>query len=144
MTTIERLMKSLVSPPGNGHRGSVDLQAALANERARSDRSGNPFAFVVIRVEGSSNGTLPRERAAQLLAEAVQDRTRGIDTVAYWGEDLAIILPYTSTESVNRLLQSIENMYTVRARDEVSGPSGIPDISFDIYSHPETVQEKAE
>lgn len=144
ITHLRRLFSRVPDDTTRAAQLHVELQTALTAERSRSDRSGLPFTFVVMSIERRMSGTFTHERARQILAEAVQTRTRSIDTTARQGDDLAVIFPYTTAADADAILSSIEKVYTERALGEASSSSLIPRITFDVYSHPERVQEKAE
>lgn len=104
----------------------TDKLTGLANERAfhrvlnaqvtRSRRYTNPLCLAVVEIDAEPEN----EEAAQDIILAVsrylRDRLRWVDLIARWSDDrFMLILPETSTEDANMILNKIKNEFATAA-----------------------------
>lgn len=116
------------------------FQIVLNAERARSDRSGWPFTLVVMKVLGQEAG----DDASATLMEVLQERTRQIDYKGWYKGDVAVILPYTHTESATELLKDIEERFAKRVRKNAEAIGALPELEFTVYCYPPSIDRKVE
>jgi lipopolysaccharide/colanic/teichoic acid biosynthesis glycosyltransferase len=90
-------------PPRVAH-DIATFRQILDHERARTDRSGQPFTVVVIQGRDASNPKGALESVAEFLAT----RLRNIDEFGWMpGGRLAALLPYTSVEGAWKVADDI-------------------------------------
>jgi len=93
--------------PLGGARGILDIEAfnlALLKERTRSDRSGEPFALILIDLEKLAVGSsVPSDPIA-----ALRHRLRIIDEIGWFdSQRIGIFLPCTSMRGANVVVEVI-------------------------------------
>jgi diguanylate cyclase (GGDEF)-like protein len=116
----------------------TDKLTGLANERAfhrvlnaqvtRSRRYTNPLCLAVVEIDAEPEN----EEAAQDIILAVsrylRDRLRWVDLIARWSDDrFMLILPETSTEDANKILNKIKNEFATAAL-----PDAIANLTIDL------------
>lgn len=143
MSPIRHFLSALKIHPGLQTTDVLSPQAfqtVLTTERARSDRSGWPFTLVSIKVLNGEQ----IDPVSKMLLEVVQERTRQIDYKGWYGGDLALILPYTHTDSANDLLNAIEERYARRVRKQGAALGAPPELEFTVYCYPPAIDRKVE
>jgi exopolysaccharide biosynthesis polyprenyl glycosylphosphotransferase len=99
------------------------LRRALEKERARADRSGDTFYWVLF----SLNGTDPAKRILRRLGETIATRARDTDEVGWFDETaVGVILLETDREGVQCFLADILRL----ASEQNLNPKAI------VYSYP--------
>ena len=85
-----------------------DFHRALAQERARADRTEHQFSVVLLHGDG-----LQRARAAEDLINKIPNRIRVIDQIG-WFDDrrIGLILPHTSSSGARKLVDRIRPLST--------------------------------
>jgi len=156
-TTLEKFVVNEKNDPGSGlfsglrgiigRKSSVtvetpetflpqrDFEEVLAKERSRTDRGGPPFVMLLITV------CAPREsesfqEAAQLLAAVLSERTRGIDTKGWFGEQLGLILPQTSAAQANVVWSHLEEAFRKKRRSSSETTVSLAALKSEIYTYP--------
>ena len=111
--TIERRSVTGALSRENFHR-------ALAQERARTDRTEHQFSVVLLHGNG-----LQRGRAAEDLIHKIANRIRVTDQIG-WFDDrrIGLILPYTSSNGARKLVNGIRPLSTTSVS------------FFSIYTYP--------
>jgi diguanylate cyclase (GGDEF)-like protein/PAS domain S-box-containing protein len=120
------------------------LMDALHAELRRSDRTGRPFALLLLDVDrlkqiNDTHGHLVGSRALCRLADVLKRTCRSIDTAArYGGDEFAILLVETGGEIASQVARRIMDML---AKDEENPPvtvsTGVavyPQDGFDVES----------
>ncbi|MBM3288744.1 MAG: hypothetical protein FJY92_01195 [Candidatus Hydrogenedentes bacterium] len=117
------------------------FEEQLSLERARTDRSGQPFVLVVFTIQFCDNDE-QHGAAERALAAALIDRTRQCDAKGYYGGQIAAILPYTTKAGASNLLDPLEFMFrrklTAAGVETVPGPK----LSFAVYEYPDDERNK--
>jgi hypothetical protein len=89
--------------------GKEAFQRAIENERARSDRSSNQYALLIISLAIKSEED---ERIVRAI-DRIRQRIRTIDEIGWYEENqLGIILPFTPMEGADRLADEICEIIT--------------------------------
>ena len=89
--------------------GKEAFQQAIAKERARSDRSNNRYALMIVSLAIDSE---ENARIVQAIA-TIRERIRSIDEIGWYEENqLGIILPFTPMEGADRLADEICEIIT--------------------------------
>jgi lipopolysaccharide/colanic/teichoic acid biosynthesis glycosyltransferase len=105
---------------------SALLHLAVKKERARSDRSGNPFYWVLFRLEG----THVKKRMVQSLGELIVARTRDTDEVGWFDETaVCAILPETERAGVQSYVADVVRLAADQHLHPVAFIQGYPTIS---------------
>lgn len=91
----------------NGLHSFEDMKRIILRERARSDRHDYEFSVIVIDIKkfDKENGALDR------LYQRLISRLRLIDEVGWYDKnDIAILLPYTSSENATQVAEDVLNI----------------------------------
>lgn len=133
---FERVRHMAVSDPLTGLANYRRLLDVLENETERTDRTGRPFAVLLLDLDGlktinDSYGHLVGSRAICRLADILRVHCRAIDTAArYGGDEFALVLPETQEEEAHRVADRIR---TVLAGDD-EPPRLSASIGISVYS----------
>lgn len=101
------------------------LHALLRQERARADRSGNEFSFLLIDVSEIISSKKEIKEYFVLLNKKYQ--LRETDTVGWYNKtNICIILPFTNSEGASILAAKLEQIYLTHS---------LP-FNYIIYSYP--------
>ena len=113
---FERVRHMAVSDPLTGlanYRRQLDV---LENETERTDRSGRPFAVLLLDLDGlklinDSYGHLVGSRAICRVADILRIHCRAIDTAArYGGDEFALVLPESQEDEARRVIDRIREV----------------------------------
>ena len=132
---FERVRHMAVSDPLTGLANYRRLLDVLENETERTDRSGRPFAFLLLDLDGlkvinDSYGHLVGSRAICRLADILRIHCRAIDTAArYGGDEFALVLPESQEEEAHRVADRIRQ---VMANDD-EPPRLSASIGISVY-----------
>jgi len=136
---------------GNGARQGAFIEGLLSErsfeeqllkERARSDRGGGTFCMVVIDIP-LPRGSTAHQQAAWVLASALHDRTRIIDTKGWFGDRVAVILPNTAPGHVGKIWNDIRQLFQKRVQPrDADSPLKI-NLTHEIYVYPSDGAGKA-
>ena len=110
---FERVRHMAVSDPLTGLANYRRLLDVLENETERTDRSGRPFAVLLLDLDGlkainDSYGHLVGSRAICRVADILRIHCRAIDTAArYGGDEFALVLPESQDDEARRVVDRI-------------------------------------
>src|SRR5436189_112135 len=113
---FERVRHMAVSDPLTGLANYRRLLDVLENETERTDRSGRPFAVLLLDLDGlktinDSYGHLVGSRAICRLADILRIHCRAVDTAArYGGDEFALVLPESQGDEANRVANRIREV----------------------------------
>ncbi len=109
----------------------------LEKERARADRSENPFTMLSFELNQTATAVHAQE-GLNVLAEVLNARTRLIDTKGWFNDQLSIILPFTPSEHGIRVWRSIQETFyqALEARLPDLSSTKPPELSCRIYAYP--------
>jgi diguanylate cyclase (GGDEF)-like protein len=112
---IEAQLRQLsVSDPLTGLANYRQLITVLEGEIRRSQRTGRPFALVLLDLDGlkkinDRHGHLVGSRALCRLAAALRGASRAIDTAArFGGDEFALVLPETDEVAAWQVAHRVE------------------------------------
>ena len=111
------------------------FEEQLTLERARADRSGQPFVLIVFTIQFAQNEDALHE-AEQALAAALIDRTRLCDAKGFYGGQIAAILPYTTKADATNILEPLEFVFRRKLLESGVGTVPGPRLSFAVYEYP--------
>jgi GGDEF domain-containing protein len=117
------------------------FEEQLSLERARTDRSGQPFVLIVFNIQFVQNDDA-MQAAEQALAAALVDRTRMCDAKGYYGEQIAAILPYTSKADATNILEPLEFIFRRKLAEAGADTAPSPKLSFVVYEYPDDERKK--
>ncbi len=132
---FEQVRHLAVSDPLTGLANYRRLLDVLENETERTNRSGRPFALLLLDLDGlkkvnDMHGHLVGSRAICRVADTLRINCRAIDTAArYGGDEFALVLPETEQEEADRVAQRI---HTVMAQD-TELPALSASIGISVY-----------
>jgi diguanylate cyclase (GGDEF)-like protein len=132
---FERVRHMAVSDPLTGLANYRRLLDVLENETERTDRSGRPFAVLLLDLDGlklinDSYGHLVGSRAICRVADILRIHCRAIDTAArYGGDEFALVLPESQEEEARRVIDRIRE---VMANDD-EPPRVSASIGMSVY-----------
>jgi len=127
---FEQVRHLAVSDPLTGLANYRRLLDVLEAETERTNRSGRPFAVLLIDLDGlktinDTYGHLVGSHALNRLAHILRIHCRAIDTAArYGGDEFALVLPETLHEEAARVAN--------RIRAVMAGDSETPQLSASI------------
>ena len=107
------LRQLATSDPLTGLANYRQLIAAVDAELKRSQRTGRPFAVVMLDVDGlkrinDRHGHLTGSRALYRVADALRGSCREIDTAGrYGGDEFALILPETDADAAHDVARRV-------------------------------------
>jgi diguanylate cyclase (GGDEF)-like protein len=113
---FERVRHMAVSDPLTGLANYRRLLDVLENETERTDRTGRPFAILLLDLDGlktvnDSYGHLVGSRAICRLADILRIHCRAIDTAArYGGDEFALVLPESQEDEAHRVADRIRHV----------------------------------
>ncbi|MBS1841904.1 MAG: GGDEF domain-containing protein [Acidobacteria bacterium] len=115
---FEQVRHLAVSDPLTGLANYRRFLDVLENETERTNRSGRPFALLLLDLDGlkkinDTHGHLVGSRAICRVADTLRVNCRAIDTAArYGGDEFALVLPDTEQEEAERVAQRIHTVMT--------------------------------
>jgi diguanylate cyclase (GGDEF)-like protein len=127
---FEQVRHLAVSDPLTGLANYRRLLDVLEAETERTNRSGRPFAVLLIDLDGlktinDTYGHLVGSHALNRLAHILRIHCRAIDTAArYGGDEFALVLPETLHEEAARVAN--------RIRAVLAGDTEMPQLSASI------------
>jgi len=113
---FERVRHMAVSDPLTGLANYRRLLDVLENETERTDRSGRPFAVLLLDLDGlkainDSYGHLVGSRAICRVADILRIHCRAIDTAArYGGDEFALVLPESQEDEAHRVVNRVRQV----------------------------------
>jgi diguanylate cyclase (GGDEF)-like protein len=113
---FERVRHMAVSDPLTGLANYRRLLDVLENETERTDRTGRPFAVLLLDLDGlklinDSYGHLVGSRAICRVADILRIHCRAIDTAArYGGDEFALVLPESQEDEAQRVAGRIRDV----------------------------------
>jgi len=113
---FERVRHMAVSDPLTGLANYRRLLDVLENETERTDRTGRPFAVLLLDLDGlkminDSYGHLVGSRAICRVADILRIHSRAIDTAArYGGDEFALVLPESQEDEAHRVAGRIREV----------------------------------
>lgn len=132
---FERVRHMAVSDPLTGLANYRRLLDVLENETERTDRTGRPFAVLLLDLDGlkiinDSYGHLVGSRAICRVADILRIHCRAIDTAArYGGDEFALVLPESQEPEARRVADRVRE---VLANDD-EPPRISASIGISIY-----------
>jgi diguanylate cyclase (GGDEF)-like protein len=141
---FERVRHLAVSDPLTGLVNYRRLLTILETETERTDRTGRPFAVLLLDLDGlkkinDTYGHLVGSHALSRVAQILRIHCRVVDTAArYGGDEFALVLPETQREEAERVANRIRTAMACDAeKPELSASIGIS-----IYKgHGERIEE---
>lgn len=134
---FEKIRRLSVSDSLTGLFNYRRLIDVIASEIHRSERTGRPFALVLLDLDGlkrinDGHGHLVGSRALCRVANALRLHSRSIDTCArYGGDEFALVLPETGAPDA----QEVANRVCARVAQDGEEP-GLS-VSAGIATYPE-------
>jgi diguanylate cyclase (GGDEF)-like protein len=141
---FEQVRHLAVSDPLTGLANYRRLLDILEGETERTNRSGRPFAILLLDLDGlkkinDSYGHLVGSRAICRVADVLRNHCRAIDTAArYGGDEFALVLPESQEEEAERVADRIREVLAT----DTEKPQISASIGLSIYRGAEARVEK--
>jgi diguanylate cyclase (GGDEF)-like protein len=141
---FEQVSHLAVSDPLTGLANYRRLLDVLETETERTNRSGRPFAVLLLDLDGlkkinDTHGHLVGSHALNRLGHILRIHCRAIDTAArYGGDEFALVLPETSREEAERVANRIRAVLS----SDMEQPQLSASIGIAIYNgHGERIEK---
>ena len=128
----QRLRHLAVSDPLTGLANYRQLTTVLEREIQRSQRTGRPFALLLLDLDGlkkinDRHGHLVGSRVLCRLADVLRAASRSIDTAArFGGDEFALILPETEEPAARQVARRIaQRLAAERKKPALSASVGV-------------------
>jgi diguanylate cyclase (GGDEF)-like protein len=141
---FEQVRHLAVSDPLTGLANYRRLLDVLEGETERTNRSGRPFAILLLDLDGlkkinDSYGHLVGSRAICRVGDVLRNHCRAIDTAArYGGDEFALVLPESQEEEAER----VANRIRIVLANDTEKPQLSASIGISVYRGSEARIEK--
>jgi len=144
LRTEEQVRQLAATDPLTGLANYRRLLQIVDAEIIRADRTGRPFAVLLLDLDGlkkinDSHGHLVGSRALCRLAEVLRSCSRATDTAArYGGDEFALVLPEADARAAEQVSRRICN--------RLAGDSELPTLSVSVGAavfpaHGQTIED---
>jgi hypothetical protein len=104
----------------------------LTRERARSNRTGDPFLLVMISIDSGGDSV------RRVVEEAVLERTRLSDAKGWLDGHLGVLLPGARVEEVPTIVRSLEEVIAEKLEKRGIKVGNEKLLVYKVYSYPWT------
>jgi diguanylate cyclase (GGDEF)-like protein/PAS domain S-box-containing protein len=109
-----------------GMANSRSMNRALNAQVTRSRRYHNPLSLAVMEVGLGDSEKIPTDEVILAVSRFLRDRLRWVDMIARWNEhQFVLILPETTLEDGQRLLDKIQQSFADTELLEGAAPDGV-------------------
>lgn len=117
---------------------SQSFSTQLDLEKARTDRTNLPFAFVVFSFADNQNSFV-RGKFTELLAETITSRTRESDVVGWYEsapKRVGLLLGNITQLQTSIVIHEIEDRFRSRLLEQDVKIRNIPRLECEVYLYP--------
>ncbi len=115
-----------------------NFSAQLDLERARTDRTGSPFALVVFDLADSENACT-RDEFTNLIAKTIAKRKRASDVLGWYESSpkrVGLLLGNITQQQTSNVIQEIESLFRSRLLAQDFAIHDVPPLECDVYLYP--------
>lgn len=118
----------------DGLLDAAEFDRELLKERARVDRGGAPFTLLAFTID-APHADETYAQAAWILAAALNERTRLLDTKGWFRSHIGLILPGITDQNVSKVTANISYDFEKRWEKAHKGTAH-PNLHHEVYVYP--------
>lgn len=117
------------------------FEGRLYEERARADRANTPFTCLVFEALRSMD-QVDRKKAERLFAGVLTEHTREIDIKGWYGRNVGLILPLTSSVDAEKVWDKLRAEFRKQVIRNFDAALPLPEYKCVLRAHPRMIRDR--